>query len=114
MCFVKPNKWLSLNDNADMESIKADIITERMRKQTLISQDLAHRCQEVIEQGEADNYTESLDYYVTARVKHAYLCMNLESLDTRLAEVRGSLTALAEALIGPTRPVFESLSCRLA
>jgi hypothetical protein len=63
--------------------------TQNNREETKhVSNDMRQRCDDVVMQGEDPNYKDTLDYYTTQRVKHAYLRLNADGLINRMKEVR--------------------------
>ena len=58
------------------------------------------RCQDLTKHGTDESFLDSMDYYTTLRVKHAYLQMNMESLTTRPHEVEKKIQHLSVVALG--------------
>ena len=82
-------KWVGLPDTtASCEGIVQAYV---MAREAEIESGMQNRCAEISKHGDNLEFLESLDYYTTLRVKHAYLCMNTESIEQRLVEVHKKL-----------------------
>lgn len=73
---------------------------QRTAHERQISQGMEERCAELARHGEATDFTESLDYYTTCRVKAAFLTMNLQGLLDRTRKVADTIQRLRCILLG--------------
>ena len=62
------------------------------------------RCQKILDDGECDAYTETLDYYTTQRVKGAFQRMNREGIVQRLQDVNRTMEQIRCVLMSVTEP----------
>jgi hypothetical protein len=74
---------------------------ETDRREQVLSKQLSDRCARLVQDGTDDRFTESLEYYITQRVKRAYLRLNAHNLRERLDEVRRVGRALSRCLRAP-------------
>lgn len=62
------------------------------------AQQIQSRCEQIVKDGDTENHTDSLEYYTTVRVKHAYLQMNSEGLFKRIESVQKCLSLCGAVL----------------
>lgn len=93
------NKWVSLPViGVDCQSVLKTYSDQRLRRDVKLNQQINKRCEEIKEQGMDEAYTESLGYYITLRVKLAYLLLNQDGIEKRLQQVRNSQAVTRRAL----------------
>lgn len=78
-----------------------DLLERADRARCLREQDISgqikERCAAVVTQGEDTGYTDTLDYYTTVRVKHAFQRLNAAGIQSRREEVRERMEHLTAA-----------------
>ena len=86
---IRMDQWVSIPNT----TMLCDHLVQQ--RNTVREQETEHamqnRCDEITQHGQDDTFTDSLDYYTTLRVKHAYLCMNTEGIQRRIAEVEDKI-----------------------
>ena len=95
---VEVGTWIGLpNGSKDVSTLVQGAVRHREME---VDAGIKARCQDLTNHGTDESFLESMDYYTTLRVKHAYLQMNMEGLNTRLQEAEKKirqLTAIALA-----------------
>lgn len=83
------NEWISLpTPGVDCANILKQCSDQRTRKEVEVNHQINDRCKEIKEQGTDEEYTQSLGYYITLRVKLAYLLLNQDGIAKRLEQVK--------------------------
>lgn len=95
-------EWLSLPSLQQGEPAYDVVVKhgrEQAAKEGVIDRAIGDRCREIVQHGEREDFRDTLDYYTTLRVKHAYLLMNAEGLRERLREVRNRVETVRRVLL---------------
>ena len=79
-------EWVPVHPACTTDECQS-LVNDRLhhREQTL-EHDITQRCAAISQHGDDTEFTESLDFYTTLRVKHAYLRMNADGLNGRYRE----------------------------
>lgn len=93
------NEWVSLPvTGLDCQRVLENYATQRERREIEVNHQISDRCKEIKEQGTDENYTDSLGYYITLRVKLAYLLLNQDGIEKRLKQVEDCRAITRKAL----------------
>lgn len=99
------NEWRELPDlTSDCTEVIREANLLRRQQEAKIDSEIRNRCQEIQKDAEEEDHTKTLDYYVTMRVKLAYLRMNEESIVQRLQHVRQCKEGLLSLLSRCNQP----------
>lgn len=94
-------RWFGLPDPSDTRDV-AELLRrsnrDRLAEEQCVDRGIQDRCDAIRSHGSDDGFLDSLEYYTTLRVKHAYLRMNASSLRERLTMVGNTVEALRLSL----------------
>lgn len=94
------HEWVSLPvPGLDCKDLLSGWAEERTRQEVEKNRQINDRCQEIKEDGQDESYAESLGYYITLRVKLAYLLLNREGIEKRKAQVENCIANTRAALL---------------
>ena len=68
---IKVGEWVGLPTGGDTRPLVRSSLKAREQE---VSAGIQERCADISQHGENHDFMESLDYFTTLRVKHAYLC----------------------------------------
>lgn len=87
--------WTALpHPDLDYSPLFQQAIRMENGKESHKSRELEERCKQIVSDGTNNDYTETLDYYTTLRVKCAFQRLNLDGINTRLNEVMTCMQSL--------------------
>lgn len=85
--------WTALDDGGEPGILLRACERERAQRESRVSQGLEERCRRIAEHGDQADFTGSLDYYTTLRVRCAFLRWNAHGLQERMRAVRARIDA---------------------
>jgi hypothetical protein len=92
--------WIPLPDSTThVPSVLASSLKHLTTEEQTRASEIEKRCDAIRAQAADELYTDSLDYYTTCRVKHAFIAMNTAAIRSRTSEVLGLMRRIQYVLM---------------